>query len=167
MTQAYAGIGSRQTPNAIIAQMKMIAALLAPRYTLRSGGAKPPAPVMKPKPDTDSADLAFEAGCDSVKGRKVIRCTSLKPEALIHAARYHPNWDACDEHARSLHARNSLIMFGDTLDDPVRFVVCYTDGGGKVGGTGQALRIAAQHNIPVYNLFNMPFEHFWEWERSL
>lgn len=151
MTQFYAGIGSRQTPNAIIAQMKLAGAMLAMRgFTLRSGAAKPPYGNTR-RPDTDSADLAFEAGCDSVKGPKKIYCTSTWPKALEHAERYHPNWQACDFHARSLHARNSLIMFGVTLEEPVRFVACYTDGGGKVGGTGQALRIAAAHDIPVFN----------------
>lgn len=34
------------------------------------------------------------------------------------------------------------------------FVVCWTSDGKDSGGTGQALRIARDRNIPVYNLYN-------------
>lgn len=149
---SYAGIGSRETPLPVIREMENIAMQLALRgFVLRSGAAKPKpdAPV-----DTDSADLAFERGAAIVKGRKIIRVPTVSPAAMEHAARYHPNWSACNEHARALHARNSLIMLGDWLDDPVRFVVCWTAGGKIAGGTGQALRIAVDpmYNIPVFNL---------------
>lgn len=166
MTQKfYAGIGSRRTPDAIIAQMKLAGAMLAIQgYTLRSGMAPRSVPYV---PGTDSADLAFEAGCDSVSGAKVIRCTSMWEPALTHAAAFHPNWQACNEHARSLHARNSLIMLGDTLDTPVAFVACYTDGGGVVGGTGQALRIARHLSIPVFNYATDGDLFAWLRERGL
>lgn len=147
----YAGIGSRETPEPICAQMTMLAALFGAKgFMLRSGRAKRP---MNPKPNTNSADLAFEAGADLVSGPKMIRTVTAWQPALDHAAQYHPNWPACDAHARELHGRNSLIMMGDTLAEPVQFVVCWTDGGGVKGGTGQALRIAAAHSIPVYNLW--------------
>lgn len=159
---SYAGIGSRETPIAIAQQMGNFAVTLALKgWTLRSGGGKRPA---KASDDTDSADLAFERGCDIVKGRKVIRTTTHGEAALEHASRYHPNWQACDEYAQGLHARNSLVMCGDLLDDPVRFVVCYTEGGKVKGGTGQALRIAQVLSIPVYNLaFAEHIEALREW----
>jgi hypothetical protein len=158
----YAGIGSRETPNVVIAQMKLAAAMLAMRgFTLRSGHA--PVPIFNRMPDTDSADLAFEAGCDSVNGAKEIRCTSLHPPALLHAARFHPNWNACNEHVRSLHARNSLVMFGDDLATPVKFALCYTREGRITGGTGQALRIAAASDIPVFNYATSPADSLWRW----
>lgn len=136
----YAGIGSRETPQIILLQMENLAMQFAMRgFVLRSGAAK-------------GADTAFERGCDVMRGRKVIRTANSGESALAHAAVFHPNWPACNDHARALHARNSLIMLGDWLDDPVKFVVCWTEGGAVKGGTGQALRIAAAIGVPVFNL---------------
>ena len=162
MTNPYAGIGSRETPLAIVREMENIAMRLAlAGWTLRSGAGKRP---VKPAPDTDSADLAFERGCDAVRGAKVIRCATLYQPWLDHAAQYHPAWDKCSEWAQGAHARNSAILLGDYLNDPARFVVCWTKGGAVTGGTGQGLRIADAYKIPVFNLF-WP-EHLtalWSW----
>lgn len=154
----YAGIGARETPLAICRSMELFAAMLATKgWTLRSGRAPRP---MHAKPETDSADLAFERGCDSVQGRKIIRTPS--PGGLIngqriwmeHAARYHPDWSKCNEYAQHCHARNSAILLGDHLNERVLFGVCWTPGAAIVGGTGQALRVAAdpQYSIPMFNL---------------
>lgn len=138
--RVYAGIGSRETPQPILDKMTLIGTMLGARgFALRSGGAK-------------GADTVFETGCDLVNGRKVIRVGTGWQPALDHAARYHPNWQACDEQARMLHARNSLVMVGDWFDQPVEFVVCWTPNAAVTGGTGQALRIASALNIPVFNL---------------
>lgn len=37
------------------------------------------------------------------------------------------------------------------MNSPVNFVICYTAGGRVDGGTGQAIRIAMDHDIPVIN----------------
>lgn len=164
-THKYAGIGSRETPKQIGAIMTQTAMQLALQgWILRSGEAK-----QKPgsDPNTCSADLAFEAGCDLINPRtKVIRVPTEMQAALDHAAQFHPNWEACNEHARALHARNSLIMLGDWLDDPVRFIICWTSQGAVAGGTGQALRIAAAYGIPVFNLAVQPIESLWSWLRG-
>ena len=130
-------------------------------WVLRSGRGKRPA---QPKPDTDSADLVFEAGVNLIDpSRKVIRLATGQETAIAHAAQYHPAWDRCDDQAKCLHARNSLIMFGDWLDSPVHFVLCWTENGLVKGGTGQAIRIAHRHNIPVFNLAVTPIETLWDW----
>ena len=36
-------------------------------------------------------------------------------------------------------------------ETPVEFVVCYTKGGKRTGGTGQALRLAEILSIPIYD----------------
>jgi hypothetical protein len=46
-----------------------------------------------------------------------------------------------------------MIILGKNLDEPVKFVVCWTPGGKVVGGTGVAIQIAHKNNIPVINLF--------------
>lgn len=74
------------------------------------------------------------------------------------AAAHHPAWERLGRGARSLHARNCHQILGRDLNDPAAFVVCWTpdgattDPGPSTGGTGQALRIAAAHGIPVFNL---------------
>lgn len=157
----YAGIGSRETPIQVCNEMSNIAMQLALRgICLRTGRAKQPA---KPAPDTFSADLAFENGCAMVGGKRIIRTANSSDYALAHAAQFHPNWSACDEYARGLHARNSLIMCGDDFASPVNFVVCWTLRGEVRGGTGQALRIAQLLQIPVFNFGVSPIERFWSW----
>lgn len=156
MSMYYAGIGSRETPNSIMVLMADIAQTLAGLgYTLRSGGA-------------GGADTAFEEGCDRVNGPKLIYIpwngfsgrrkhdrgivtgTSLEAEQL--AARFHPNWNACSPGAKALHARNGFQMLGVNLNEPSKFVVCWTPGAGGSGGTGQAIRIAKHFGIPVFDL---------------
>lgn len=142
MTISYAGIGARKTPDAILLKLEMIGALLGARgYILRTGRAA-------------GADTAFEVGARRVKGPMFLRVRSNWQPALDHAAKFHPNWEACDEDARWLHARNSMIMLGDgdQFNDPVNFVVCWTEGAKERGGTGQALRIANHYGVPVFNL---------------
>ncbi len=140
----WAGVGSRDTPEPVLAVMSAIGKWLSERgHRLRSGGAR-------------GADRAFEQGA---------RVTALKPtiykkddarrDAIAHAKLYHPMWSACTRFAKKLHGRNSMIVLGPELDNPVDFIVCWTVDGHDTGGTGQALRIAADErfNIPVFNLY--------------
>lgn len=151
----YTGIGSRKTPARTCKVMTELAGLLEARgYTLRSGAA-------------DGADKAFEAGV--VIGNKEIylpwrgfngsdsnlylRDNDISTEkALALAEKYHPAWHACNNVARKLHARNGMQVLGYYLDKPSDFVICWTLGATGIGGTGQALRIARAHNIPIYDL---------------
>jgi hypothetical protein len=43
-------------------------------------------------------------------------------------------------------------VLGADLASPSRFVIAWTEDGEAVGGTGQAIRIARAHDIPVLNL---------------
>lgn len=143
MERTYAGIGSRETPGDILEIMKWMGRWFSrQKYTLRSGRAK-------------GADKAFEHG--EIYGRKEIflaRHSEDHPEWYTHAMKYHPAWDRCSPWAMDLHARNSAIVLGENLDTPVDFIVCWTKDGKASGGTGQALRIAEDLEIPIYNLFN-------------
>ncbi len=70
----------------------------------------------------------------------------------------HPNWAACNDSARKLHTRNVYQVLGPGLgvvshETMSKFVVCWTKDGKASGGTGQALRIAAKYDIPIFNLF--------------
>lgn len=156
MSKFYAGIGSRHTPIAIQFIMIHIGMEMAKRgFILRSGAA-------------DGADMAFERGCDRANGTKeifipwdgfnkryphqtgVITGTSEAHEQV--AAKFHPNWGACSSGARTLHSRNVAQVLGTDLVSPARMVLCWTPNADGSGGTGQAIRIAKAHDVPVYDL---------------
>lgn len=147
----YAGIGSRETPEEVLDSFIRIARYLGKNgYTLRSGGA-------------DGADLAFEKGCSEVFGKKEIylpwsgfnnshsNMVLNNPKAFEIAAKYHPYWHNLKDGAKKLQARNSHQVLGYDLDTPSSFVVCWTKGGKDVGGTAQAIRIARDFEIRVFN----------------
>lgn len=138
----YAGIGSRQTPGPILKEMERIAERLGRSgYTLRSGGAI-------------GADMAFETGARRVDGQcEILRPKHATPEAMQIASEIHPAWHACDDYARKLHGRNSQIILGLALDEPVQFVLAYQDTHIQRGGTWLGIKLAMQREIPVWNLF--------------
>ena len=137
----YAGIGARNTPDEILADMSRIGDNLAREgYTLRSGGAK-------------GADTAFEHGAALATGAtEIFTAQDSTAAAEELAGLYHPNWGACRSYVRSLHGRNSMILMGQNLDTPVDFIVCWTPGGMVTGGTGQSIRMAEGLGITVVNL---------------
>lgn len=154
----YAGIGSRETPGEVLAQMEQLGKRFAEHgWLLRSGGA-------------DGADSAFERGCDKAEGKKEIFVpwqnfnkspSPLWPpseEAMAIASRIHPAWGNCAWNAKMLHARNVHQVLGPKLDDPVDLVICWTKYGSVRGGTSTAIKIARQHNVEVSNLFESPFD---------
>jgi hypothetical protein len=151
--KTYAGIGSRETPEDVCLIMKNLATKLeAFGYTLRSGGA-------------EKADQAFASGVTKKsnmqiflpwRGHNAIDSIYTEPseEAMELAEAYHPAWNKMGERGKLLQGRNSHIILGENLDDPVDFVICWTQNGGVMGGTGQGMRIANSKKIPIYNLRN-------------
>jgi hypothetical protein len=155
----YAGVGSRSTPEDVLELMGDLAARLAGSgWRLRSGRAR-------------GADDAFERGAERVQGDvEVYRpdggwcgLEELTPggpteAALALAKELHPAWGRCSEYVRRLHGRNGHQVLGPALDDPVRFLCCWTPDGSldgsrrEAGGTGQALRVAVRFGVPVVNL---------------
>lgn len=153
---SYTGIGSRETPKDVLDVMLGIGIVMGERKaTLRSGGA-------------EGADTAFYLGAVRVGGPREIYIPwegfsgmksngttvlqIMSQKALDLAAEVHPNWNACSEGAKQLHARNGFQVLGRNLDDPSSRVVCWTPGGKGGGGTGQALRIARAMSIPIDDL---------------
>jgi hypothetical protein len=101
----------------------------------------------------------FESGARlDAEGTRVRVLSGPSPAAWELAPRFHPRWAELSDEARRLLARDGDQLLGAGLLDPVRLVACWTadgslDGEGLFGdGTGQALRIAHQHGIPVLNL---------------
>lgn len=145
----YAGIGSRETPIELKNDIKTIVEHLNKRgYVLRSGGAP-------------GADSFFEEY--SLKKEIFLPWRGFNgnssllfnptPEAFTLAQKYHPNWGRLSYGAKKLMARNCHQVLGLDLKTPVDFIICWTKDGKATGGTGQALRMAEDLKIPVYNLF--------------
>lgn len=163
----YAGIGSRETPKAICEQMTRIARYLYQKgYMLFTGGA-------------EGADDAFIHG--TIKStlftpNRVFRGyigSTPTPDAFALAKLYHPAWHKCSDFAKKAHARNSHIILGHDLWNPVDFVVAYAPmkDGEPQGGTAQGIRVATAYKIPIFNfnIKNFPdeeYERFIKWQRS-
>jgi hypothetical protein len=154
VTSFVAGIGSRETPADVLADMREIGAVvLNSGLTLTSGHA-------------DGADWAFEEGAQYAciaylpwasfnaqmksKARKVVPKFEQKHYDL--AAKFHPAWERLGQGAQKLMARNGCQVLGEGLDEKAEAVICWTKDGKASGGTGQALRIAEAYGIPVFNL---------------
>ena len=140
MSKYFAGIGSRESPMSILSRMKEIAQKLSrDGWILRSGGAK-------------GADTAFFSGTTYGTIPEIFRARDATASAIHCASQFHRAWNKCDNYARMLHGRNAMIILGENLDDPVRFVICWTANGLDSGGTGLGIRIALANDIPVFNL---------------
>lgn len=150
----YAGIGSRKTPYEYIELFKRVASYLTTQNAiLRSGGA-------------EGADKAFEIGCDMKNGKKEIylpwkyfnnspsELIVTNPSAFEIAKQFHPNWNYLSQGAKKLQARNSHQVLGIDLKTPSKFIICWTENGKGGGGTGQALRIARNYDIPCFDCGN-------------
>lgn len=152
----YAGVGARKTPPNILEAMTLAASNLETMgWKLRTGGAV-------------GADWAFSSG---VKSKEAAEhhlpwtgynqsCESSKTcivpfmtEQLIEiTARHHPVWNRLTPGVQNLMTRNTTIVLGVNLDEPVKMVICWTPGGKVTGGTGHTMRMARTYGIPVFNL---------------
>ncbi len=144
----YAGIGSRKVPDDIGELMTKISEKLSEKgYMLRSGGAK-------------GSDTYFEKGVklSIIEGKptynkEIFTAYDCTKKSILMASNYHPAFHNCKEYAKKLHGRNAMIILGKELNDPVDFVVCWTENGKDKGGTGLGIRLAEDKKIKIYNLF--------------
>lgn len=138
-------------------------------WLLRTGGAP-------------GADQAFERGCDEAGGDKLLclpwdgfeRRHGFVPERhsepwelalsiLCRACRTGPSFWATTRRpsVEKLIVRNVFQVLGTDLRQPSRFVVCWTRGGRRIGGTSYGIQVAEYYSIPVINL-GRP-----DWRRAL
>ena len=154
----YTGIGSRKTPPSVLVDMVDIArACELNKIGLRSGGAI-------------GADRAFESGA----GNSLIsyRPNDVMSERAYELAKqfYEPHsirefgrrWSSVKPYVKNLMTRNVYQVLGDNLDDPSRFLICWTPDGCEssvtrtkaTGGTGQAIAVATAFQVEIINLYN-------------
>jgi hypothetical protein len=155
--KSYAGIGSREiTVDERNTIYRISSYLFTKRYFLYSGGA-------------DGSDYAFEYACRGY-GLKFLPWDGFnhKPESniyshVIHSAesfesiqKYHPAPDLLSPAAKKLMSRNYFQINGFGSFPKVDFVICCADpirnSRAVKGGTGQAVRIALDLDIPVFNI---------------
>jgi hypothetical protein len=155
-SMTYSGIGSRKTPVSVMKVMTEIAQLLEQSgYKLYSGAA-------------EGADSAFAWNTankiEFIPWNGFNNCKSgvvtTSEQAMNLAKSLHPAWGRLSQGAKKLMARNCHQILGEDLNSPVDFVLCWTPDGAETsttintGGTGQAIRLAIQNQIPVINMAN-------------
>lgn len=153
----YAGVGSRETPEDVLQQMREVAKELEQAgYVLRSGAAK-------------GADRAFASGVQNSKNLKEYFAEDIKLNTYGNAEQTdkllketHPKESLLVDYSRQLQCRDAYQVFGEHLDSPSAFVLCWTKDAvtsyeqttADTGGTGQAIRLASRKGIPVINMAN-------------
>lgn len=160
MYRIYTGIGSRSTPEYITDKMKLISNYLYKHgFILRSGGA-------------DGADMAFEWSVRDVKFKEIYLpwegfngnfspLYDVRISALEIAAKYYLyDWGKAKRATKLLMGRNVYQVLGKDYNKPSDFIICYTQDGQFSGGTGLALKIAKDYNIPIYNLYYKKIEMY-------
>lgn len=151
MTLRICGVGSRETPVSICAQMTLIGEWIRENdHWCTSGHAQ-------------GADHAFEKGAQEktlvylpwhgfnsnlpLLGHPHVVVSSPAILGLVY--QFHPSPGRLSQGAMKLMARNGPQVLGINLDTPVDAVICWRI---KTGGTDQAIRIAVSRNIPVWNM---------------
>lgn len=176
----YSGVGSRETPLAVLILMAKFANIMERKgYILRSGCAI-------------GADSAFEFGLENHLNSEIYipykgflntmqRTNQDSPSYLIpevfNKSKYfdanilidkndlHPAWkNNLQEWLRKLHNRNVFQVLGRNLDykEKSKFTLCYTRDGVykrenttiKTGGTGTAIRVSDFAGVEVFNMGN-------------
>lgn len=160
----YTGIGARRLPVSMVAVLERWGYRLGYLgMILRSGAAA-------------GSDTAFETGCDNAHGKKEIYLPwkgfngsdspwhNIPIEAFEVAGDiYGPSWKHLKSTTQKFMARNMQQVMGFGLDNPSKFVLCWTPDGctrretrtKQTGGTGQAIAYADEMNIPVFNFRNI------------
>jgi hypothetical protein len=162
----YAGIGARKTPRDVLALMTRIARKLEEFGWLdRGGGAHGADEAFDHCVSRAEVFLPWPGFAESgwrkhplPKGPTIVVYERPTIMARDIAANHHPTWDKLSDGEQKLMARNTHEILGRRCDAPCSMVICWTPDGStgltspRTGGTGQAIRIAAAHKIPIFNL---------------
>jgi len=148
------GIGSRQCPQEFCELFTELGKEARERkWWLRSGHAS-------------GADYAFEIGAGhrcivylpwsgfnkekSMLGNAIAH--PLRDEVLEVVYKYEPYAKNLKDSIKFIKSRNVYQVLGADLKSPSDVVVCWTEEGKIEGGTGLAIKIAMDHNIPIVNV---------------
>jgi hypothetical protein len=161
MPRYYAGIGSRDITDAERETILELAGVMAKKDFIVYSGNAP------------GSDVTFQEGSGGncviflpwngfgldlyhyKQNSKAYYIVGDSKEGLESTRKYHPNYYILSRGAKALMNRNHHQVFGYDIYPKVEFVVCCADpkkSGHVSGGTGQAVRIALDNNIPVVNI---------------
>lgn len=176
MQQQYCtGIGTRYPPARAVGAIEAAAHLLYERgLILRSGGAEGcDTEFAKHFPPSHQEIYLPFNGFEklySSMGPHIITPDQIAPDVTARAAAtvdvYHPFPHKLKPRGRLMMQRNAHQVLGRHMTDPSLVVVCWASGSlyddssfppriwSVDGGTGQAVRIAYDHSVPVFNLSN-------------
>ena len=158
----YTGVGSRETPVHIQNIMTEIGEILERRkFILRTGYAIGADQAFGKKVNERNKEV-YNTDDAIIKGVVLPQYDKYDLDfAEQMVKQYHPVHRSLKGSARQLIARNTFQIFGlGKINVNSSFVVCYTQDGAEAttsqdtGGTGQAIRLAYEYGIPVYNLKN-------------
>ena len=174
----FTGIGSRSTPISVVNAMSDISMeLYFHGYILRSGGANGADTAFEagviealnrlhvPPSETQhflNIDTEIFLPWKGFNGNSS-KLFQISDDALSLASTIHPVWNSLKEPVKRLHARNCYQVLGADLQTPSEFLICWTQDGAmskytvdsNTGGTGTAIVLASNNNIPVFNLSNL------------
>lgn len=167
----YAGIGSRETPRDVLKTSISFANILAELgYGLSSGGcplgmdAACLEGAYKHRTFDKSQNRIYLSWNgmanwrhDPSVGLYDAQRFSNYEEAQAIGLRMRGSWNGLGRGGIAHHSRNPYQVLGDDLKSPVDFVFTWAIPVGKngnvKGGTGTAVKLALENNIPVYNLY--------------
>ena len=165
----FTGIGSRETPKWAGELLSKFTNYMTSRgYVLRSGGA-PGADtycesgvtntLIKDSNDFKEIYIPWKGfnGSDSN-----LYTLEDSEEVIAIAENNHPAYKYLKPQVKKLMNRNVYQVLGKDLNTPSEFVICYTNDGckshttrtNKTGGTGLAISVASNNNVPIINLGN-------------
>lgn len=159
----YAGIGSRKavTTKTVEPLMRQcVEHLNAFNAICRSGGAEGPDEWCETTSTNVERYLPFaKFRIDTIKQTPYIKTIKtwelpkhIQQQALQLAIEVAPHVKFARYGVQIMHGRNPFQIFGQDLNDPVDFVLCWTKYGKIEGGTATAINLALKNNIPVFNL---------------
>lgn len=173
MNGCITGIGSRKTPGPILRLMTLVGA-----WCLKNG-------IFVRTGHADGADYAFEQGAKTntilylpwygfnsnlpylTKHIVVWDDVLIEPRkrAMANVERHHPAPHKLRQGAKKLMARNYFQLAGSRVSPNwSNAVVCWTPGAKAGGGTGQAIRLADIHDVPVLDLGGLKKPEDWTLE---
>ena len=170
----YAGVGARKTPDDILLLMYRLGYKLASSGDiLRSGGASGADLAFQTGCETwcDENSVSYSnrqeiyLPWDNFNGHTVNEekgiTTELHWMALEIASQNHPNFNTLTETVKKLMSRNTSQILGNGKStEETELLICWTPDGAKnktttsTGGTGQAIRLAIDNNIPILNVYH-------------
>lgn len=154
--QAYGGLCNPDAPENVLSQMKQLAHRLDEKgYTLRTNGGKGGEEALESGTERKEMHLPWKKFND--RDSKFTKTTDEAKAVIRHFA---PSFDTLKPAVQTIIASKAHVILGKDLNNPVKFLVCWTQDGAetvadrnaRTGYIGVGIALAASLKIPVFNL---------------